>query len=255
MQNELSCRPTQVDPKSPQTGPFEDIVLTPMVITKIDEEYGCVSALSMEGRWIRPEPVLTSEVQGDNPYYHYRYPFHCRIAPSHASDRRPEDRDLVEHLDLSEATPVLEEEALRQWIASHCDADVNQAFDDERSVGLVKARIERIYLQRSTRQRIFVRMVFRDPTDTSYDWIVPDVHFSTTVLKLTKDAADPEQGCAELLAHLKGSKMYLAVALTQPNNRFPGVFRGCQPLVGGVHSFPDYKPLFITDDDTEATSA
>jgi len=241
MLNELSCRPTQSDPNAVRTGPVEDIVLTPMVITRIDDVHGCVSALSPDGRWVRPEPVLTGEVTGATPFYRYRQPFHCRIAASSAADRRPEDRDLVMQLDVPPSVTPLADESLQAWMASHCDATVEDAFSAERSVGLVEATVERIYLQRSTQQRVFVRMVFRDASDTRYDWIVPDVHFSSTALAAMRDAPDPELAGAPLLQHLKKSKLFLAVALTQPNNRFPGVFRGCQPLVGGVHSFPDYR--------------
>lgn len=241
MINKLSFHPIQADPTAVQEGPYEDIVLTPMVITRIDDVYGCVSALSPDGHWVRPEPVLTGEVTGASPYYRYRHPFHCRITASSAADRRPEDRELVAQLDLLPSAEPLSSQHLQAWMASHCDANVEDAFACERSVGLVEAAVERIYLQRSTQQRLFVRMVFRDASDTRYDWIVPDVSFSSQALEAMRGAADPELACAPLLQKLKKSKIFLAVTLTQPNNRFPGVFHGCQPLVGGVHSFPDYR--------------
>lgn len=240
MLNELSCRPTHTDSIDLVTGPFEDLILMPMVITKIDEQHGCVSALSTDGRWVRPEPVLTMEVTGPSPFYRYRHAFHCRIAPSSAPDRRPEDRNLVAQLPLPNAAAVHTLGELQTWMASHCDADVNSAFQEERSVGLIEAIAERVYLQPSTRQRLFVRLVFRDKANSSYDWIVPDVQFSRHILALTGNSGDPQQACDIALAKLQQGQLFLAVALTQPNNRFPGVFRGCQPLVGGVHSFPDY---------------
>lgn len=244
MLTDFNCRPQGPVIPVPTDSPSEDLVLLPMVITNIDEEYGCVSALTPQGRWVRPEPVLSSEVVGEQLYYRYRQPFRCAVAPGVQEDRRPEDHAIMKRLPTPEDAPYGGKDQLATWMAAQCDASVNEAFAGERSVGLVHATPERVYLQRSTRNRVFVRLVFKDPSGQSYDWIVPDVVFSELTLLQLRGASDAEASADRLLTILKATKMFIAAALTKPNNRFPGVFRGCQPLVGGVHTFPDYRALF-----------
>ncbi|UXH76091.1 hypothetical protein [Roseateles amylovorans] len=248
MLTDAHCHPHAAAALSvPEGVPAETLVLLPMVITQIDEQFGCVSAITPEGRWVRPEPIFTRQVIGTPQApasYQYRQAFRCAVAPGMQDDRRPEDHHLVQDLSPPDAAPFGQDEALAHWMARHTDPSVIDAFAGERSVGMVTATPQRLYLQRSTRNRVFVRLAFVDATGTAYDWIVPDVAFSHAVLRIMRDQPDQEAIGERLLAILAGTRLFIAAALTKPNHRFPGVFRGCQPLVGGVHTFPDYRPLF-----------
>ena len=229
---------------SPPSAPNEDALLLPMVITKVDAVYGCVSALTEDGRWLLPEPVLLGDIEGDQPYYAYGRPVRCRLAPSTCADRRPEDRELIERLPIPTSVAIWSDDVLEHWLSAHCDANVAATFAGERSVGLIRAVPERLYLLRSTQQRYLVRLAFRDGAGQQHDWVVPDVSFTQQVLDLMRNAADPDALSARLLHGLQSTRMFLAVVLTKPINRARGIIRGCQPLVGGVHTFPPYSQVF-----------
>jgi hypothetical protein len=117
------------------------------------------------------------------------------------------------------------------------DRDVEAAFAGTRSLGIVAAVVERVYVRRSTGGRRFVRVAFSDAARQQYDWIVPELRFRRVVEphvsgdELSADAAE------RLRCALRAGRTYLCIALTKPNDRFPGRFGGCHPLVVGVHSF------------------
>jgi len=221
----------------------EESLLLPMVITRVDAEYGCVAALTLEGRWLRPGPVFLADLESPESRYSFRRLYRCRIAPSSSADSRVEDRDLLGAVDGPAVDLQMTEDQLLSWYLTHADADADAAFAGERSVGLIEVRPERVYLQRSTQQRFFVRMAFKDASGIAYDWVVPDIHFGRMVASRLRDAEDPVQASASLFQILQSARVFLAVVLTKPINRARGVFRGCQPLVGGVHTFPDYARL------------
>jgi hypothetical protein len=220
----------------------EEALLLPMAITRVDAEYGCVAALTEDGQWLRPGPVFLADLESPESRYAFRRPFRCRLAPSSSDDSRVEDRDLLGHIDGPAIGFQMTEDELLSWYLTHSDANADAAFSGERSAGLIEVSLERVSLQRSTQQRFFVRMAFKDASGTAYDWIVTDLHFSRMVTSRLRDAEDPEQASASLLQLLQSARVLLTVVLTKPTHRARGVVRGCQPLVGGVHTFPDYAP-------------
>lgn len=218
----------------------EEASLLPMAITRVDAEYGCVSGLTSDGRWMRPGPIALAEVEGSPPRYAFRRPFRCSIAPSTSPDSRIEDRLLLAHIDGAATELQMTEDQLLSWYLAHVDADVNTALGGERSVGLIEVTPERVYLLRSTQQRFLVRMCFKDASGTACDWVVPDIQFSRLAVSLLRDAPDQAKAEALLMTILQPRRMFLTIVLTKPTTRARGVIRGCQPLVGGVHTFPDY---------------
>lgn len=214
-----------------------DVRLLPLAITRVDEEEACVGAVTATGEWVRPEPVHTAEV-ADPATAPFRY-WHwtrARLAPPVVADPRPEDRALAgpPRLDERSTVPAGERPAL---LGKHCDASVEAVFEGaRRSLALVRAEIEDLYVRRATGGRTFLRCGFRDPTGAAYDWIVPDIGFGALVWPhVTRQRIDPPVR-ARLLGALTRSEVYLTLGLTRPNNRFPGRFGGCHPLVVGVHS-------------------
>lgn len=212
----------------------------PLAITRSDPTYGCVAGLSVTGEWLRPEPIMAPEL-GTGSVYQYRRFCRAHLGPSEAKDCRPEDRHmLAPTMVASNMGAGVTDIAWLKWYRDHCDADVQNCFMGERSVGLIETTPERVYAKRTTGQRVFARMVFRDATGETFDWIVPEIAFSSYVLeRLSPDANAAEE--AAIFDLLRQRKVILCLGLTKPNNRFPGKFRGCHPLVVGVHTFPDYQ--------------
>lgn len=222
----------------------EEVEILPMGITRVDANSGCVAALTLDGRWFRPGPVLAADLTVPHSPYRYRHRLLCQLGSAPGADSRPEDRHLLGYAHLPSGMTAMPESEWLDWCIDHCDSSAVSSFSGQRSIGLIEAVPLRVYLQRSTGQRMFVRMVFRDPAGVSYDWIVPEIEFSRLSFALSRANADSMDVSALLLPRLRDVRSFLCLGLTKPNNRFPGVFRGCQPLVVGVHTFPDYGRMF-----------
>ncbi|WP_030241107.1 hypothetical protein [Streptomyces sp. NRRL S-350] len=196
--------------------------LVPLAVTLDADGGACVAGLDADGRWIRPEPVTAGEVGPDGPYAFFR-PVRIGLGPSTEADARPEDRTVLEA--PRPAGQALDAAARERLLNETADATVAEAFAGERSAGLVLATVRRIYGRRSTGGRSFLRVEFTDASGAEYDWIVRD-------WRLVRRFPAPVEG------PLPGSAgpCFLSIGLTKPNGRFPGRFRGCHPLVVGVHS-------------------
>ena len=218
----------------------ESLSLVLLVITRVDFEHACIAGLDSRGRWIRPMPVQIPEVDGEHARFAFASRYNVKLQGRPGEDSRPEDRKLVkEHffMEPGEALPANEVERLCERSQ---DVDVDACFARERSAGLIRATAVRVYLQRGFQQRSFVRMVFTDASGQEFDWLVADLHFSDWAASEHQRHSNREAAEAAILKPLSESNLYLALTLTTPINRPRGVIRGCQPLVGGVHSFPHY---------------
>jgi hypothetical protein len=200
------------------------ICVLPVAITRVDGEQGCVGALGRDGAWVRPGPVQLTELTAESPCYSYDRWIWIDAAPCSEKDARPEDRRLVGAPRSGDSIDSADRAAL---LHAHADPSVEAAFACGRSLGAVCARVHRVYLRRSTGGRDFVRMDFEDDAGVKYDFIVPDLHFERWArARLEEDATSA----------LATRKVLLALGLTKPNDRFPGRFGGCHPLVVGVHT-------------------
>jgi len=223
----------------------EDVVMLPLAITRIDSTSGCAAGLTEEGRWIRPEPVLLDDVAGEDPYYVYGRPVHCRIGPSESLDRRPEDRALLERLTTPDVVTNWQGAALETWLAAHCDAAASASFACGRSVGLIRAQLDRLAVFPSTRGRHLVKLAFVDEQGERNEWIVPCLPFSTFAIATLRDEGKPEEVAQHMIRCLRDTKVFLTLVLTKPRTNSLGTIRGCQPLVSGVHTFPSYRDIFF----------
>ncbi|MFY9806455.1 MAG: hypothetical protein WAK86_04215 [Pseudonocardiaceae bacterium] len=233
--------PVAVQPASAGTehdAAIQRETLIPLVITLDTEGGACVSGATLDGRWFRPEPVTVEQVSPDNPLYQYYRPVAVELSASHAADARPEDRDIVRPAEPAGAPlPAAEREDLVNTLA---DASVAEAFSGLRSVGMLRVQVQRLYRQRSTGGKVFLRMEFADPVGDVYDWIVRDIQ----LLQPFSDPTSPDAASLleAFLVHLATEPIYISVGLTKPNGRFPGRFRGCHPLVVGVHGATEHLP-------------
>ncbi len=226
----------------------EAVVLLPLVITQVDATYGCVSGLTRDGRWLRPEPVLLDEITGENPYYAYGRPVHCCLGPSLSADRRPEDRELLERLPTAnEDSSSWHGAALEEWLSGHRDVDASASFAGERSVGLIRAVPQGLSLLQWTRGRYLVRLEFSDASGQQYNWVVSDLPFCALAISILRSAEDRGALARRMVEHLHATRFFLSLVLTKPVNQSRrDLIRGCQPLVGGVHTFPLYRASLAT---------
>jgi hypothetical protein len=250
--DEMQDMPFSVSPLSTQAlhekAETEEVVLLPLVITQVDATSGCVSGLTQDGRWLRPEPVHLDEVTGENPYYAYGRPVHCRLGPSFSADRRPEDRELLERLPTpNEVSSSWHGAALEEWLSEHCDVDAFASFADERSVGLIRAVPQGLSLLQWTRGRYLVRLEFTDMSGHQHNWVVSDLPFCALAISILHCAEDRGALARRMVEHLQAMHFFLSLVLTKPVNQSRrDLIRGCQPLVGGVHTFPLYQTSLAT---------
>jgi len=213
-----------------------------MAITKVDEVEACVGALSEDGFWVRPEPVFLSDVMApDSPYSYFRWT-KAELENSIAKDPRPEDRSITRNgTNAPCAEQTLPLNSRLDFLRTHLDSSVEKAFSGERSLGLTKVLVHRIYAKPSTAGRLFLRSEFSDSTGKTYDWIIPEIDFVKFASPFVINGGLQPDFCETLQKMFRQIETYFTLALTKPNNRFPGRFRGCHPLIVGIHSVPNYR--------------
>lgn len=214
----------------------------PLAITRVDQTFACVGAITDEGRWVRPEPVLLREVEDPAGPYHYHVWVRAVLGRSIASEPRPEDCAV-----LPDQTPqvetIMHAGERQEFMCRHTDSDVDSVFCNGRSLGLIEARVLHLYSRKSTRGRHFICSKFQDRSGKIYDWVVPELRFCTHFGHQVERQEMMVPFPTGILRIFEQVQCFLSVGLTRPNHRFPGAFGGCQPLVVGVHTFPDYMQL------------
>jgi len=216
--------------------PDEPTALLPMAITQAGDDEACVGALAPDGRWIRPEVIGLDQVRdrASSPWRYGRWTS-VKLGDPVVEDPRPEDRAL-----LGPPIPAAADGDRWSWAAGLTDTDVATAFADGRSLGLIAADLHRVYLRRATRGRVFARFEFSDASGERFDWIVPEIETAARLIGAADDrGALPAEYAEQVLrGFTEHGPLLLTLGLTRPNNRFPGRFGGCHPLVVGVHPAP-----------------
>src|SRR5438552_9797090 len=209
----------------------------PLGISKVSESEACVGAISEDGSWVRPETPTLAEVKASgSPFLYFQWA-NAELGESLERDPRPEDHHMVRR---AQAEGWLAGEIRADFIRTHLDASAEDAFAGLRSLGLIKAKVHRIYRKQSTGGRVFLRAEFTDAKGATYDWIISEVKFPEEIEPyLVNGDITPEFG-KKLAGIFQSSEVYFVIALTKPNNRFPGKFRGCHPVIIGIHTVPDY---------------
>ncbi len=210
----------------------------PLGISKVSDLEACVGAISADGSWVRPETPTLAEVKAsDSPFVYFQWA-NAGLGESLAGDSRPEDQHMVRRATREHS--IAEEERL-QFMRAHLDPSAEEAFSGLRSLGLIKVQVHKFYMKQSTAGRRFLRVEFTDGKGDTYDWIISEVKFPEAIAPyLTEHEITPELG-KKLADFFQCAEVYFTIALTKPNNRFPGKFRGCHPVVIGIHTVPDYS--------------
>jgi hypothetical protein len=203
----------------------------PLVITLEDENWGCVAGIDSTRAWLRPSPI-PARWAGD-PAGPFRYGVWSKLSVlPHPTSNRPEDRLIAEPPTPVRAVDTFE---YRNLLTAIADPDVDTVFAGNRSVGLVRARIESIYARRHTRGRTLVRVVYDDDTGERFDWVVPEVATCRALAPHIHDGALDAHFAEAWLNEIKSSELFLAIGLTLPKQGASSRFGGCQPLVVGFH--------------------
>ncbi|MGZ4828002.1 MAG: hypothetical protein ACXV5J_00085 [Candidatus Angelobacter sp.] len=209
----------------------------PLGISKVSELEACVGAIAEDGSWVRPEvPTLAEVKASDSPFMYFQWA-NAELSESLARDPRPEDHHMVRRAQPESSITDEERTAL---ILAHLDASAEDAFAGLRSLGLIRVKVHRFYMKRSTGGRLFLRVEFTDGRGDTYDWIVSEVRFPEEIAPHLVNGEISETFGQQLADFFRSADVYFTIALTKPNNRFPGKFRGCHPVVIGIHTFPDY---------------
>jgi hypothetical protein len=211
-----------------------------MGISKVSEHEACVGALRPDGTWVRPETPALADVKAQNSAFAYFRWASAALGDSIENNPRPEDHHMLlapfGEEQLSDADKL-------DFLRSHQDPGAEAAFAGERSLGLIKVKVHRIFHKQSTGGRTFLRAEFSDVTGETYDWIISEVRFPEEIAPYLVEGAITPQLSEKLLGIFDSAETFFTLALTKPNNRFPGKFRGCHPVIIGIHTVPDYAPL------------
>lgn len=203
----------------------------PLVITLEDENWGCVAGIDSARAWMRPSPVPARWAGDPAGPFRYRVWSKLSVLP-HPTSNRPEDRLIAEAPMPVRAVDTFE---YRNLLTAIADPDVDTVFAGNRSVGLVRARIESIYARRHTRGRTLLRVVYDDATGERFDWVVPEVATCRALAPHIHDSVLDAHFAEAWLNEIKSSELFLAIGLTLPKQGSSSRFGGCQPLVVGFH--------------------
>lgn len=217
----------------------------PLAITKAEGMYACVGAVAEGGGWVRPEPVYLKDIEQAETTYRYFYWSMARLSPSIAVGARVEDRDLLRGGASPQISSAMADAERLPFLIGHADVDVNTAFADERSLGLVEVYAKGFYIKRAIGGRLFIRGRFNDRTGESYDWIIPEIRFGQLVWPHVERGMLLPEFAERLNEIFVRIRVFYAVGLTKPNYRFPGKFRDCHPLIVGIHTHPDYADFLV----------
>jgi len=205
--------------------------LLPVAITGGEGPSGCVAALTLDGTWVRPGPIAASTLYSSESPFSYGRLTSLVSKPCQADDARAEDHELLNSPCLG---PVLSAETR---MALYRRVEVNsvyQSLDGYHSLALIRPKLEKVYVRRSFKGVRYVRAVFCDGAGDNFDWIVMDLGFLRRVEPLD-DGGVSSRLDAET-ERLQASSLWFALGLTNVDDRFPGRFGGCHPLVVGVHA-------------------
>ncbi len=210
-----------------------------MGISKVSEHEACVGALRPDGSWVRPETPTMAEIKAKNSAFGYFRWASAALGQSIGTNPRPEDHYML-HAPLGEEK--LSDAAQLEFLRKHQDAGAEAAFAGERSLGLIRVNVQRVFYKRSTGGKTFLRAEFTDAAGETYDWIIAEVRFPEEIAPYLVDGQITPEFGEKLRNIFNSSETYFAISLTKPNNRFPGKFRGCHPVIFGIHTVPDYRP-------------
>lgn len=223
----------------------DETTILPLAITRFGDGNGCVGGLADNGTWIRPLPMTEELLTGPQKPFSYKNFTRVRLAPRR-DGQRIEDRDMVSFPSLG--SEVSEEDRAR-ILARNSDENVEAVFEaTDRTLGIVEVQIENVSIRRFTGRRKILRCTFLDTKGERYDWMVPEIRLNYYVANYGDDTLR-NQRAMQISDWLQRIELiYAVIGLTTPNERFPGRYRGCHPLIVGLHTLPDFSKRYLNDE-------
>lgn len=220
---------------------MEKVSILPLAITEIDETNVCVCGPTLQGVWIRPEPLYTNDL---NAFFEYGSFSEFMVTDSTSAEQRPEDRDLVRNFPIK-IIKKLEQNEFKNIIDNNLDASVDLAMADQRSAGILKVSVIDIHYGRTLGGKKNIRIIFKDLSGIKHNFIVADRDFKRIVLSSLNQLGEFTCEIKNKLLNFLGEEIFFTISLTKAIKEYPGPFRGCHALIAGVHTFPDYKKKYL----------
>lgn len=154
-----------------------------------------------------------------------------------------DDYHFEDCLILNEPKPILLNEIKVEdrnlFVKNQIDGGVEAAFSRNRSVGLIKPLVEQVNFGWDSLFNTFESsFIFQDKTGQRYKFICTDLKwFYSWIYLFQKKRQLLHQQLNELPFQLNKKDTYFVIGLSRPLLEFPGGFRGCWPLILGIHSF------------------
>lgn len=208
--------------------------MLPLAITAEGATTGCIAGIDSLGNWVRPQPIPLASARDPHGPFRYGCWTQITVRPQETAPR-PEDMALVCD---PEPGPALHPEELAVLIRTHSSATVDDGFADRRSAAIIPARIDDLHARRHTRGRVFLSLVFCDAGGERFDWILPEVATAARFADARQGDGLDTARVSAWLEELAGADVHLAIGLTLASRPAGDRFKGCQPLVVGVHALP-----------------
>lgn len=144
---------------------------------------------------------------------------------------------------LQEPAPLFLNEIKAQdrntFIKNCLDGNVSEAFSKNRTLGLIEPYVEQVYFGWSDVYKNFESsIVFLDKSGQRYKFYCTDLKWYYSWIYLFQKKKELLYQELDHLPHrLNKNGTYFVIGLTKPVEEVPGSFRGCWPMIQGIHSF------------------
>jgi hypothetical protein len=198
----------------------------------------CVAGIADDRSWLRFQCQDSIALLRGASGFVYFHRTSAQVSFPVTHDSQLEDRDIALPPATIEAIP---EHQRIDFLENHLDESVESSFESARTLGLIRTSVQKIYLKVSRRDRPMIRIDFCDRAGRNYDWPSPEM-FLNHDWEIRHQTDTSSEDFLDILTHsLKSSQTYFVVGLSKPRGSAKGPFRGCIPLIVGIHSFPDYR--------------
>jgi len=204
------------------------VIILPLAITFSGREV-CVAGITKDKKWIRPMTPNLDQIVGKKAFFQYDQWSTLQLG-GRPTNARVEDWFFS---NVSKVEPETYNEGRTTFFEDVISFDVETAFSDEKTTGLIRAQIEEIYWRNHTGGRKYLRIRFKDMSGDCFDWIFVEYRLSQIL-----NSQEGNEISAEILIkmhQLFKKKTWLTIGLGDKNERFPGKFDGRHPLCTGIH--------------------
>jgi hypothetical protein len=218
------------------------ITFLPLAITQVSEHHACLGAVSASGTWLRPSPILVSDVERYDSPYRYFWWAAANVSQSESINRQPEDCYFLDDPPCPRLIECVSSSRRQAFLEAHLDASVEEAFSGGRTLGLAKVLVEKVYRSESSSGRPLVKCEFMDSTGTCHDWMIAERKFKR-MFGLNPSSPKRQKLYPRAVDVFRQMSVYFVLGLTKPKDGISGRFGGSIPLVVGIHTEPDYYAI------------